>query len=463
MVKGNTEGEIFMHKIFKDEVFFKTLFSIALPITLQNLIGSSLNMVDTVMVGELGESQVAAVGLANQLFFLLSLVLFGINSGSSIFISQFWGKKDVANIRRVLGIALLTGGVFSFIFTAIAFFSPGFVLRLFSEDAYVIELGSGYLRIVSLSYVITGISFAYGFASRSIGQAKLPMIVSAVSLGCNTILNYLLIFGKFGFPEMGVDGAALATLIARIVEVVLMTMIIYRKGYALAGRLRELLDLSMVFVIKFFKTTIPVILNEGFWALGMTMYSAAYARISTGAVAAVQISNTIQNLFMVIFFGMGNACAVMIGNKIGANDKDTAIDYAKKYSIIGPALGLIMGALLVVLAPKVMILFNVSAEVQSDVYRILTVLAIFMGIKVFNILLVVGILRSGGDTKFSMFLEIGSVWLVGVPLAFLGSIVWRLPIYWVIALVSIEELLKASVGIPRVVSKRWVRNVVDHM
>lgn len=452
-----------LKKLFNDTTFFKTMISIALPITLQNLISSSLNMVDTVMVGELGETQIAAVGLANQFFFLFSLLLFGINSGTSIFISQFWGKKDILNIRRVLGIALLSGGILSLIFTFIALIAPEMVLKIFTEDRNVIKFGIGYLRIVSLSYLITAVSFSYSFASRSIGHAKLPMTVSGVSLIANTVLNYLLIFGKFGFPQMGVEGAALATLISRVVEVILIVGIIYYKRYALACRVKEMFDLSSSFILKFFKTTIPVILNEGFWSLGMTMYSAAYARIGTGAVAAVQISNTVQNIFMVIFFGLGNACAVMIGNKIGAGKNETAIEYAKKFSILGPSLGIFMGLALILSSRLVLKLFNVSSSVNDDALKILFILALFMAIKVFNIILVVGILRSGGDTRFSMFLEMGSVWLIGVPLAFLGALVWKLPIYMVVALVSVEEIVKALVGIPRVVSKKWVKNVVDCM
>lgn len=452
-----------IQKLFNDKNFFKLMLSIAIPITLQNLISSSLNMVDTVMVGELGETQIAAVGLANQIFFLFSLLLFGINSGTSIFISQFWGKKDVLNIRRVLGIALLAGGFLSVIFTIVALLVPDVILGAFTNDRDVIELGTGYLRIVSLSYFITAVSYAYSFASRSIGHAKLPMIVSAVSLGTNTILNYLFIFGKFGFPRLGVNGAAIATLIARLVEVILIVGIIYYKRYVLAGKAKEMFNMNREFVIKFFKTTAPVILNEGFWSLGMTMYSAAYARISTEAVAAVQISNTVQNIFMVVFFGLGNACAVMIGNKIGANKKEIAIDYAKKYSVFGPSLGILMGLVLILLAPSILGFFKVSESVKYDAVKILLVLAIFMSIKIFNIILVVGILRSGGDTRFSMFLEIGSVWLIGVPLAFLGALVWRLPVYWVVAMVSLEEVVKASIGIPRVISKKWVKNVVEHM
>lgn len=450
-------------KLFNDKTFFKTMLSIALPITLQNFISSSLNMVDTVMVGELGEIQIAAVGLANQLFFLFSLLLFGINSGTSIFISQFWGKRDIPNIRRVMGIALLSGGFLSVLFTLVALIAPEIVLHAFTKDRSVIMYGTGYLRIVSLSYLITAISFSYSFACRSIGHAKLPMAVSAISLVTNTILNYLLIFGKFGFPNMGVEGAALATLVARIVEVVLLLGVIYHKKYVLASRLDEMFKLSHDFVMKFFKTTAPVILNEGFWSLGMTMYSAAYARIGTGAVAAVQIANTVQNLFMVIFFGLGNACAVMIGNKIGANKNETAIEYAKKFSVMGPSLGIFMGLLLILSSRHILRLFNVSSGVGDDVVKILFIISLIMAVKVFNILLVVGILRSGGDTKYSMFLEMGSVWLVGVPLAFLGALYFKLPIYMVVALVSLEEVVKAAVGIPRFISKKWVKNVVEHM
>ncbi len=450
-------------KIFNDKHFFKTMLSIALPITLQNFISSSLNMVDTVMVGELGEIQIAAVGLANQLFFIFSLILFGINSETSIFISQFWGKRDIPNIRRVMGLALLSGGLISILFTMIALIIPETVLHAFTSDINVISSGTGYLRIVSLSYLITAISFSYSFACRSIGHAKLPMVVSAVSLGTNTILNYLLIFGKFGFPHMGVSGAALATLIARIVEVVLLLGVIYNKKYVLASRLEEMFKLSRDFVVRFFKTTTPVILNESFWSLGMTMYSAAYARIGTSAVAAVQIANTVQNLFMVIFFGLGNACAVMIGNKIGANKNETAVEYAKKISVLGSFLGIFMGVLLILSSRSILKLFNVSSSVSEDAIKILFIIALIMAVKVFNILLVVGILRSGGDTRYSMFLEMGSVWLVGVPLAFLGALYFKLPIYMVVALVSLEEIVKATVGIPRVVSKKWVKNVIDHM
>lgn len=448
---------------FGDKNFLKAMAAIALPIALQNLITSSLNMVDTVMIGGLGSTQIAAVGLANQYFFIFAVIMFGINSGAAIFVAQFWGKEDVANIRRILGIALLSGAVLSTLFTLGAILAPGAVLRIFTEDPKVIEIGVQYIRIVALSYFITGISLSYSFACRSVGHAKLPMMISAVSLGSNTILNYLLIFGKFGFPRLEVRGAAIATVIARIIELALLIYVIYKNEYPLAGKLHELFDLKLDFLKRFFKTATPVILNEGFWSVGISMYSAAYARIGTEAIASVQISNTIQNIFMVVAMGLGNACAVMIGNRIGSGDEDTAIDYAKRFSIIGPAIGIVLGTALVIFAPFILKLFNADPVVYEASRRIIIVMAIFMAIKIFNVILIVGIFRSGGDTKFSMFLEMGSVWLVGVPLAFFGAGVLKIPVYYVVALVSVEEVVKALIGIPRFVSKRWVKNVIEHM
>jgi putative MATE family efflux protein len=447
----------------KDRNFYKTMLAIALPISFQNLISSSLNMVDTVMIGRLGETQIAAVGLANQLFFLFILLMFGINSGCAIFTAQFWGKRDIANIRRVLGLALVSGGSLSLVFASAAFFIPQHILRLFTMDAVVVDLGSQYLKIISFSYLITTISFAYAFASRSIGQAKLPMVVSAISLLTNTLLNYLLIFGNFGFPAMGVRGAALATVIARSVEMIFLLSIIYKQGDVLAGKIRELLDFGFDFVKRIYQTAIPVILNEGIWALGMTMYSVAYARISTDAVASIQIANTIQNIFMVVAMGLGNSCAVMLGNEIGAGHKEKAITYGNTFILLGTLLGAAIGGLLALVAPFILQFFNVSQSVYESAYWILMVMGFTMAIRIFNTILIIGIFRSGGDTKFSLYLEMGSVWLIGVPLAFLGALVWHLPVYWVYGLISIEELLKAVLGFPRVLSKKWVRNVVEHM
>jgi putative MATE family efflux protein len=436
---------------------------IAFPIALQNLIMSFLNMIDTVMIGKLGEIEIAAVGLANQFFFLFILIVFGVNSGASIFISQFWGKKDVVNIRKVLGISLLLGGLVSLVFAGTAFFLSKEILRIFSKDIQVIALGSDYLSIVCLSYLPTACSFAYSFSLRSIGKANTPMVVSSISLIANTILNYLFIFGNLGFPAMGVKGAAWATLIARVLELIIFVGVVYYRKEALAAKINEIFNISMDFLWKFLNTTIPVILNETFWALGTVMYIIAYARISTEAIASVQIANTIQHVFMIVAFGLGNACAIMIGNKIGANEKLQAIAYAKKFVVLSIAVGMILGILLFISIPFILNLFNVSSIVYENTVKVLTVLSFFLSLRVLNGVIIIGILRGGGDTKFSLVLDVGSVWLVGVPLAFLGAHVWKFPVYWVVALVSIEEMVKLIFGLWRVRSKKWVSNVIEHM
>jgi putative MATE family efflux protein len=443
--------------------FIITLLSLALPITVQNLISSSLNMVDTIMIGSLGEVEIAAVGLANQFFFLYSLIIFGINSGCAIYIAQFWGKKDEKNIRRVLGLCISAGVITSIFFTLSALLAPGLIMNFFTKDIQVIALGKDYLTRVSFSYVLTSISFAYVFASRSIGQPKIPMLTSATALICNTFLNYLLIFGKFGFPQLGVKGAAIATLISRLLELLLIVTIIYKQKGVLAAKFHELLDLNRVFIFNILKTIYPVVLNEFFWSLGMTMYSVAYARISTNAVASVQISNTVQNIFMVTAFGLANSCAIMIGNEIGRKKEENAMILGKRFIKTSFSIGIFLGIIVYLFSGFIVSLFNVDDSVIQNTTTILKLFSFIIPVKMLTALFIVGILRSGGDTKFSLILEIGSVWGVGVPLAFLGAIVLKLPIYIVVGLVYIEEIVKLSLALPRFKSKKWIRNLVNNL
>lgn len=456
-----------MRTSFKNINFYKVMLSIALPITLQNLISSSVNMLDTLMITSLGNESLAAVGLANQVFFFYSVTIFGVATGSSIFISQFWGKKDVKNIGRVMGVSLAIVILLGIIFTLAALIVPEFIMKIFSNDAEVIRLGVDYLRVVSLSYIITGISFVYAVASRSIGQAKMPMVASIISFVTNALFNYLLIFGKLGFPQLGVKGAAYGTLIARAVEIALILYSIYSNKTnlnPLAQNIKDMTDWTGDFIKKYFKTAYPVILNEAFWSLGTVLYSLAYAKIGTEAAAAIQILNTVQNVFMVMVRGLANACTVMVGNKIGADEEQEAIEYANSFMILSVVLGLIMGLTLLFTADSILLFFrNITPSLRVASKKLLIVLAVFFFIKSFNGTLIVGVLRGGGDTKFSMILEMGAVWLVGVPLAFLGALVFKLPVYYVSILVNMEEVVKAAIGIPRIVSKKWVTNVIRDM
>lgn len=440
--------------------FYKTLLMIAVPVAMQNLITASLNMVDTVMIGKLGENALEAVGIANQLFFLFNLVCFGICSGGSIFIAQYWGRKDILHIRSAMGFILSAVVLCSSFFSLIAVFFPKIVMLAFRADEEVTRLGIDYLRIVGFSYIVTACTFAYSFSSRSVQKAAMPMLISAAALLINAILNYILIFGKLGFEPMGVRGAAIGTLVARFVEFCLMSFMIYASRSPLAGTFSELMSFDRAFIRRYKNTALPVVLNEIAWSAGIVMYSVAYSRIGKSAIAAVQVSNVVSNLFMVFSFGLANACGVMLGNKLGEGDREEAIAYSGKFLHLTFVTGALIGMMIYLSTPLILSVFSVNENLTESVRKMLTIKAAFLPLMTFNAALIVGILRSGGDTKYAMFLEMGSVWGIGVPMAFLGAVALKLPIHFVMLMISSEEIFKTVVGVPRVLSKKWVKTLV---
>jgi putative MATE family efflux protein len=459
-------------KALRHSHFFRTILRLAVPMALQNFFVFSLAMVDTLMIGQLGEVQIASVGLANQVFFLLMLYLYGITTGTAVFTAQFWGSKNIPGIRHALGLCLqvATGGAGAVALISLIF--PRLIISLFSKDPAVIDIGSAYLRIVSVSFIWSAISMSFSMVLRSIERPKLPLLITFVSLLLNTGLNYLLIFGKAGFTALGVKGAAIATTISRGLECLFFLLVVYLDkessdgavsdsspavGHPLAGRLREFLIVPRGFVKQYFTIAIPVVLNELSWALGFTMYKVVYARMGTNVIAAINISDTIINILLVVIHGTSNACAVMIGNVLGTGHKEKAFTYAVRFAILGPVIGLLLSCMLIPISAWVPLLFKVSRSVRQITRQILLLHAIFLPFDVFNWQLIVGILRSGGDTRYSMFLEIGTMWGYGVPLAFISGLVLHQPIWLVFTLVRSEEVVKFIIGLFRLISKKWIR------
>lgn len=442
------------------QFFYKTLVSLAVPITLQNTITSSLNLVDTVMIGQLGTVEVAAVGLANKVCFVLILVLFAISSGTAIFTAQFWGRKDVENIGRVMGIALVLSVAISILFSIFTLWLPEAVIGIFTPDQAVIADASLYLVIISFSFVPMAVTMLYAFVLRSTGRVLLPMYASIGALGLNTFLNYCLIFGHFGMPALGVKGAAIATLFARFIEAGLIILITYWKKYP-AVRPGHLATVSKDLVRRFFVTALPVIANELIWVLGMTMYAVIYARMGTEEIAAVNIIGPVEHITIGFFFGLASAASVMIGNQIGRDNDDAALSYAKRFCVFGVVGAVISGIIIFFTASPVAMLFKVSPAVQDYTIKLLVILSIVLWVRIFNLVSIVGILRGGGDTKFSLYLEIIAIWAIGVPLAFFGGLVWKLEVYWVFALVHVEEGFKMIIGLYRIYSRKWIHNLVS--
>ncbi|MBI5294541.1 MAG: MATE family efflux transporter [Chloroflexi bacterium] len=441
--------------------FIRTMLSIAVPVAFQQLISALLNMVDVLMVGQLGETAIAALGLANQVFFLFILFLFGVTSGMAIFTAQYWGKGDVASIRLVLGISLTISVLVSGLFTVAALVFPETIMGFYTQDREVIELGASYLRIVGISYVMVAIVTSYIAILRSVTLVALAAFVTVVALVLKTGLGYMLIFGLGGFPAMGVRGAATATALGWTFELVLLLVLVYTQKTPLAANPLTFFRFDRVFLFKVLKTSMPAAINEVFWSFGITVYNAVYAHIGTDAIAAININATIEELFFVLFIGMGNACSVMVGNKIGAGEKEVSYEYGRRFLNMGVLGALIAGGVVVLIREPYIALYDISTSAADNVRMLMLFFSMSLWLRVHNFMLFIGALRAGGDTRYTMFMEIFSIWVVGVPMALLGGFVFHLPVYWVYVMVLAEEAVKAVVIQFRFRSRKWIHDLVN--
>ena len=445
----------------RDRVFLRDMLALAVPVAFQQLITASLSMLDVLMVGQLGETSVAALGLANQIFFLLILFLFGVTSGMAIFTAQYWGKGDMENIRRVLGICLAIAVLVAAGFTLAATLIPQTLMSFYTEDREVIRLGSSYLRIVGVSYMMMAVAVSYISVLRSITMVKITVIVSVVALGLKTVLAYLLIFGIGGFPQLGVRGAAIATAFGWTFECILLLVLVYALKTPLAANPLTFFRFGRPFALTVLKTSMPAAINEVLWSVGITTYNAVYARIGTDAIAAVNINATIEELMFVMFIGLGNACAVMVGNKIGAGGREVAFEYGRRFLILGVGMAVLAGMIVLSLRDTVIGLYPLSPSGAIDLNGLMVVYSFSAWLRVFNFMIFIGAMRAGGDTRYAMFTELFSIWVIGVPAAMIGGFVLHLPVYGVYALVLLEEAVKAVIVFRRFLSRKWIHDLVN--
>lgn len=437
------------------------MLAIALPVAFQQLISASLNMIDVLMVGRLGETSIAAVGLANQVFFLFILFVFGVTSGMAIFTAQYWGKGDIPSIRRVLGISLAVSAAVGLVFSLVAVLIPTRVLGFYTTDPEVIRIGASYLRIVGLSYPVVAVATSYIAVLRSITLVKLAAFVSVAALILKTTLSYLLIFGIGPLPALGVRGAAFGTLTAWVFELALLIFLVYRLKTPLAANPLTFFHFDREFLRKVLVTSMPAALNEMMWSFGITVYTAVYAHIGTDSIAAININATIEDLFFVLFIGLGNACSVMVGNRIGAGEKEISFEYGKRFTILGMLSALVIGLIVFLLREPVIALYDISPQAAFNLRWLMLIFACTAWLRVHNFIVFIGALRAGGDTRYAMFTELFSIWLIGVPLALIGGFVLHLPVYGVYLLVLAEEVVKAVIIDVRFFSRKWIHDLVN--
>ncbi len=444
----------------EDISFSKKILRLGLPIVMQQFLGSAINLLDNFMVGRLGGAEITAVGLANQVFMIYTVLLFGISSGGMIFIAQFWGEnRDEAGIHKTVSLMLTCSLAAAVLFAGLALFFPRALMSVYSADPAVIEIGAGYLTRVAPSYVFTAVAYCFSMGLRAVGQPRPALFTTVIALLVNAGLNAVLIFGLLGFPALGTNGAAIATSVARAVEITVLAALVYAKKMPVAAPLRGLLRFGRAFAAKFFRTAGFVILVELSWSVGNSLYNAAYKYAGTPAQTAVQISGVVFNLFIVLSYGMGNACAVILGHELGAGRRDTALRYARKVLGLTGILGVALGLVLALVIPLLPGLFKVTPLEAELTRQVLWVTAIMMPIRCVEYAIMVGILRSGGDTKFSLLMDIVAVWAIGVPLAFLSVRVFGFPIWACVLLVHAEMLFKCVVCGVRALSGKWMNKV----
>lgn len=441
----------------------KQLIKIAFPIAVQGVVSTTLGLVDDLMVGFLGEVELAAVGVGTQIFMIHYMLIYGMVSGTSTFIAQFFGAGDKKNIRRCVGFSVLAMLAVSMVFFVASLFFTKEMLSFYTSDERVLELATVYMRTNSLQFLFLAYSVPILAGFQSTQQTKLPMVTSAMVFTTNTLLNYILIYGKFGMPMLGVKGAALGTVIARFIQLFIATFFLFSRKNIFSGPIRDYFDFNRELVKRIIKNSTPTTVNEVLWGIGQSMYAAAFNRIGTTAFAAFQAATSISSIFYFAAFSVGDATLTLIGQKLGEGKREETWQISKYLLKVGTIIGAITGIILVFSAKYLSGLFNLTQSGKHYVFLILLVYGIFMSLHLHNGIQITGILRAGGDTRFAMLAESGCIWLVAVPLAFAAAIWWHLPIYIAVLLIKSEDIVKFFIILKRYLSKKWMNIMIKDL
>ena len=445
---------------------YKKVFTIGIPVSIENMIYSLMNFIDVFMVGKenvvlgLGTAAVAGLGFANQIFMIFIVSLFGLNSGGGILAAQYYGKKDYKNLKKCLGITITVGLLFSFLFFLMGLFIPEKIIGIFTSDPKVLKLGANYFRIIALIYPLIGLGYSFNMQLRAIGKNQYSLYSTIIGLCINLVGNYLFINGNLGFPAMGVVGAAIATVIARIVSVFYLIYIIYKNKLPMAGNFQELFKLSWSFIAKALKISLPVFGHEIMWVTGVSMYVIIYGRIGTQATAAIQVVKSISNLVFTLVFGLSSGTAAIIGQEIGAGNEENAYKYAVELLKISLVIGTAVALFVYAICPVVLILMKVDSAIYPLAREIVLSEGILIIIKTTGTLFIVGVLRAGGDTLWTMFADLIPLWTFAIPLTYIAGLKFGLPVALVYLCSGSDELLKMPFCIQRLKSRKWINNLV---
>lgn len=439
--------------------FYRSVMSLVLPLAMQNLINVGVTSADVVMLGKVGETALSAASLANQVYFILSLVLFGLTSGACVITAQYWGMRDTRTIEKVMGMSFRIGVMVSFVATAAVWIAPKQIMRLFTnEDAVLLE-SIGYLKIVSLSYMISAFTNVYLNIVRSIERVVVATVIYSVSLVVNITLNAIFIFGLLGSPAMGIIGAALGTVCARLTEAVLVSIYAIKMNHVIRIHIKDLFVRDKRLGRDFRTYAMPVLLNELAWGVGMATITAIIGHLGSAAVAANSVVQVCRQLATVVSFGIASAASIMIGKVIGEKKEDMAKIYAGRFLKVSILLGIAGGIVILIISPIAISLLNLTPIAKSYMKIMMYIMSYYVVGQAFNSTMVVGICRAGGDTRFGLLLDVGVMWICSIAAGAFCAFVVKVPMPWVYVVLVSDEIIKIPFSAYRYRSLKWLNNI----
>ena len=439
--------------------FYKTVIALVVPMALQNLINVGVTAADVIMLGAVGETALSGASLAGQVQYIMTLFLFGLTSGATVLTAQYWGKGDVRTIEKILGMTVKAAVIVTALFTVAALVIPDKLMLIFTSDPAVIAEGVKYLRIVAFTYVMIGVTQAYLYVMRSVERVVVATVVYLCSLLCNIVMNSIFIFGLFGLPAMGVSGAALGTLCARVLEVVLTA------GYArvfnkeIKLRPRYILHTDRELFRDFMKYALPVVANEIMWGMGTAANTAILGHLGSPAVAANSVAQVARQLATVVSFGMSSAAAIYIGKTIGEKKLEHAKAYAKRFILMSLVMGALGGLIILAASGPAAAALSLTDTAKGYLRIMFFVMSYFVVGQAFNTTMVVGIFRSGGDTRFGLIMDVSTMWGCSILLGFLAAFVFKLSVPVVYVILMSDELIKIPISYRRYRSMKWLKDV----
>lgn len=439
--------------------FYRTVIALVIPMALQNLINVGVTAADVIMLGAVGETALSGASLAGQIQYIMTLFLFGLTSGATVLTAQYWGRGDREAIEKILGMAVKAAVFVTALFTAAALVIPGHLMMIFTSEPPVIAEGVRYLRIVAFTYIMIGVTQAYLYIMRSVERVVVATVVYLLSLLCNIVMNSIFIFGLLGCPAMGVRGAALGTLCARILEVLLVAGYAHLFNKDIKLRLKYIFHTDRVLFGDFMKYALPVVINEVMWGLGTAANTAILGHMGQAAVAANSVAQVARQLATVVSFGLSSAAAIYLGKTIGEKKMEHAREYAKRFIFLSLVMGVAGGLVILASAPLALSFLSLTATARGYLKMMFFVMSYFVVGQAFNTTMVVGIFRSGGDTRFGLILDVSTMWCCSILCGFLAAFVFKFSVPVVYIILMSDEIIKIPVTGVRYRTYKWLKNV----